>query len=40
MMTIGIKYSNNLVSIMVGGQNRHYKFSKQIITELIEKIKN
>ena len=36
---IGIKYSNNLVSIMIGGQNRHYKFSKQIITELTEKIK-
>ena len=23
---------------MIGGQNRHYKFSKHIITELIEKI--
>jgi len=36
---IGIKYSNNLVSIMLGGQNKHYKFSKKIVTELIEKIK-
>ena len=36
---IGIKYSNNLVSIMLGGHNRHYKFSKKIIIELIEKIK-
>ena len=36
---IGIKYSNNLVSIMLGGKNKHYKFSKKIVTELIEKIK-
>ena len=35
---VGIKYSNNLVSIMLGGQNRHYKFSKKIIIEIIEKI--
>ena len=31
--------SDKLVSVIIGGQNKHYKFSKKVIEELIEKIK-
>ncbi len=35
---IGMGKADKLVSIIIGGQNRHYIFSKKIVTDLIEKI--
>ena len=35
---INIGQTDKLVSIIIGGQNRHYEFSKKIITDLTEKI--
>ncbi|SVA41056.1 uncharacterized protein METZ01_LOCUS93910, partial [marine metagenome] len=31
---------NNLISFMIGGNNRHYKFTKESILDLINKIKH
>jgi len=31
---------NNLISFIIGGNNRHYKFTKESILDLINKIKN
>ncbi len=31
---------NNLISIFIGGKNRHYKFTKKNIIDLVNKIKN
>ena len=36
---IDIKEKNNLVSIIIGGPNQHYKFSIKLLTELIDRIK-
>ena len=35
---IEMQYTDKIVSIIVGGQNRHYKFSKIIVKDLIKKI--
>ena len=35
---IGVQNTDKLVSIIIGGQNRHYEFSKKIIMDLIDKI--
>ena len=37
--TINIPNKKNLVSVIIGGQNQHYKFTKKIVHDLIKRIK-
>ena len=34
-----IPNKKNLISVIIGGPNQHYKFSKSVVYELIEKIR-
>ena len=38
--TFNIHNKDNLVSVIIGGPNQHYTFSKKIVHDLINQIKN
>ena len=39
-LSLSQKNPNNLISFILGGNNRHYKFTKKSILDLVHKVKN